>query len=127
MFKLLRKLFKTTKFVASISASTMKRPELHIEQLIYAGKMEPGRVGWSAITFTASLDPFSYDNTVFKRLKISMTNAEHWLLYNAKVALIPGQNIMITSDDILNQRQLDFVVIFDRAERITCSEAKSTP
>lgn len=67
---------------------------------------------WSAVTFEADLDPYDICSKSFEKVTLEVSSCEVWSFFNARISLLGG------SPD-------QFVMIFDRCERVCISSKTS--
>lgn len=100
----------------TIKATKLTRPAITFEEIIQPdGGYAPGRATWSAILFSADLNPFEvckfHDQVA---LVVDKLGDELWLLSNANIAVSPGSKV--NKQGVADN---DFVVIFTQAKRVS--------
>ena len=109
--------------IGHIVAEKIQRPTLHIEEQENAdGSRTLIRQCWSAITFTATIDPYEFAEKIFDEIRLTLGpmkisgGNESWTFYNARIALLPGSCFDPSS----------FVMIYDRCCRATDDDVRTS-
>lgn len=87
-----------------IVLENVSRPSLHFERLV---ENKVGRSSYSAVLFTATLDPFDYLGD-FSMVTLIVSPCEKWQFFDAKIALMP--------ETLIDKNR--FVMIFDKCQRV---------
>lgn len=88
----------------------VRRPSLHCEEINQDGDYKQGRSCFSAVLFSAEIDPFDYTGN-FSQVTLNVSPFEKWIFFDAKIALMPETMI----------DRSNFVMVFDRCERASTS------